>query len=153
MTKILVVDDEQGILDLLVEGLSDEGFDVKSANNGASALVQIYREQPDIVLLDLMIPVVNGYQVLRELRNNPTTKRLPIILLTAVSPAEGEQVAVQLGANYYMNKPWKLGTLLKVIEDALGGSELSASARSISRHYHNSGQQTTTASPSTWLPT
>ena len=153
MTKILVVDDEQGILDLLVEGLSDEGFDVKSANNGASALVQIYREQPDIVLLDLMIPVVNGYQVLRELRNNPTTKRLPIILLTAVSPAEGEQVAIQLGANYYMNKPWKLSTMLKVIGDALRESEPSTPDRSIAHHYHNSGQRTATKSPSTWLPT
>ena len=99
MPKILVVDDEQGILDLLVDDLSDEGFQVISANNGASALVLIYRERPDIVLLDLMIPVVNGYEVLRELRRNPTTRKLPVILLTAVSPSEGKQAAVQLGAN------------------------------------------------------
>ena len=78
MTKILVVDDEEGILDLLVDNLSDDGFDVISANNGATALVLIYRERPDIVLLDLMIPVVNGYEVLRELRRNPTTQKLPV---------------------------------------------------------------------------
>ncbi|MDA0735436.1 MAG: response regulator [Chloroflexi bacterium] len=139
-------------MDLLVEGLSEEGFDVTSATNGASALVEIYRNQPDIVLLDLMIPVVNGYQVLRELRNNPTTKKLPIILLTGVSPTEGEQAAVRSGANYYMSKPWKMGALLKVIEDALG-ERGTPPARSIPRHYHNSSGQVGIKSPPTWLPT
>ena len=119
MTKILVVDDEERILDLLAENLSDDGFDVITANNGASALVLIYRERPDVVLLDLMIPVVNGYEVLRELRRNPTTKNLPVILLTAVSPAEGEQAAIKLGANHFVNKPWKVGTILTVVENAL----------------------------------
>ena len=119
MAKILVVDDEEGILELLVDNLSDDGFDVISANNGASALVLIYRERPDVVLLDLMIPVVNGYEVVRELRRIPTTKNLPVILLTAVSPEEGEQAAVQLGANDYLTKPWRLSSILAVIENAL----------------------------------
>ena len=153
MTKVLVVDDEQGILDLLTEGLTDEGFDVRSANNGASALVQIYREQPDIVLLDLMIPVVNGYQVLREMRSNPTTKNLPIVLLTAVSPAEGEEVAVQLGANHYMNKPWKLNNLLQVIERALREPLSSDSTKTTGHHYHNGARRDVSDSLPTWLPT
>lgn len=119
MTKILVVDDEEGILELLDEDLSDNGFDVISANNGASALAQIYREQPDIVLLDLNIPEINGYEVLRELRDATTTKNLPVILLTGVSPTEGEQAAVELGANHYVTKPCKLSSLRAVIRVAM----------------------------------
>ena len=119
MTKILVVDDEEGILDLLDENLSDDGFEVISANNGASALAQIYREQPDIVLLDLNIPEVNGYEVLRELRGAATTKNLPVILLTGVSPTEGEKAAVELGANHYVTKPCKLSSLRAVIRVAM----------------------------------
>ena len=119
MTKILVVDDEDSIVDVLEQSLSLAGYDVISAKTGASALVLIYRERPDVVLLDLMIPVVNGYEVVRELRRIPTTKNLPVILLTAVSPEEGEQAAVQLGANDYLTKPWRLSSILAVIENAL----------------------------------
>lgn len=119
MTKILVVDDEEGILELLDENLTDDGFDVISANNGASALAQIYREKPDIVLLDLNIPEVNGYEVLRELRDAATTKNLPVILLTGLSPTVGEQAAVELGANHYVTKPCKLSSLRAVIRVAM----------------------------------
>ena len=91
MTKILVVDDEEGILELLDEDLSDDGFEVISGNNGVSALAQIYRERPDIVLLDLNIPKINGYEVLRELRRDATTENLPVILLTGVGdPPTGQ---------------------------------------------------------------
>ena len=147
MTKILVVDDEQGILDLMVDNLSDDGYDVISATNGASALVLIYRERPDLVLLDLMIPVVNGYEVLRELRRNPTTKNLPVVLMTAVSPAEGKQAAVQLGANRYVSKPSKRGSILQVIKDALAES-VTAGWANPSIQFKNGHQD-----PPAWLPT
>ncbi len=119
MTKILVVDDEKGIVDLLVDNLSDEGFDVTSANNGASALVEIYRDRPDVVVLDLMLPVLNGYQVLRELKSHPSTKNIPIIMLTAISSKEVEETVRQLGGDHYLTKPWKLGGLLTEIGAAL----------------------------------
>ena len=115
MTKILVVDDEDAVLEILEADLSEDGFDVISAKDGAEALALVYQEQPDVVLLDLKMPVVNGYQVLQELRLDPTTKNLPVILLTGVSPTEGEQAAVQLGANHYVTKPWKLSSLREVI--------------------------------------
>ena len=119
MTKILVVDDEDAVLEILEADLSEEGFDVISAKDGAEALALVYQERPDVVLLDLKMPVVNGYQVLQELRLDPTTKNLPVILLTGVSPTEGEQAAVQLGANHYVTKPWKLDSLRAVIRVAL----------------------------------
>ena len=140
MTKILVVDDEEGILELLDENLSDDGFDVISANNGASALAQIYREQPDIVLLDLNIPEVNGYEVLRELRHAATTKNLPVILLTGVPPTEGEQTAVELGANHYVTKPWNLASLRAVIRVAMRDVGSSGWARPSSSQFHNVNQ-------------
>ena len=84
MTKILVVDAE-------VDDLSDDGLDVISAHDGAAALEQIYREPPDVVLLDLLLPVLNGYEVIQEPRGNPTTRNLPVIMLTAVPPSEGSK--------------------------------------------------------------
>ena len=119
MTKILVVDDSDSIVDVLERGLSSAGFDVISAKNGASALVQIYQEQPDLVLLDLFMPVLSGYEVLREIRDNPTTKNLPVIVITGFDDGKSEQTAVEMGANYYVTKPWKLGTLRAAIRLAL----------------------------------
>ena len=119
MTKILVVDDDDGALYLLVDILSEEGFDVLSANNGASALEQLYLEQPDVLLLDLAMPGLNGYDVLREVRDNPTTKNLPVILLTAVTAEEGEQTALELGANHYVDKLSEPGMLKAAIKVAL----------------------------------
>ncbi len=119
MTKILVVDDEVDIVNLLVDDLTDDGFEVISAHDGAEALEKIYKEQPDVVLLDLMMPVLNGYEVLQELRSNPATANLPVVMLTAVSPTEGEQAALRLGANHYVTKAWEPGTLQAVIRVAL----------------------------------
>ena len=137
MTKILVVDDEEGILELLDEDLSDDGFEVISGNNGVSALAQIYRERPDIVLLDLNIPKINGYEVLRELRRDATTENLPVILLTGVSPTEGEQAAVHLGANHYVTKPWKLASLRAVIRVAMREVGSTGWARPSAAQFHN----------------
>lgn len=119
MTKILIVDDEKDILNLLVEDLSSNGFDVVLAENGRAALGRIYRERPDVVLMDIMMPLVDGYEVLRTLRRDPTTKNLPVILLTAVSPTEGERLAVELGANHFVTKPWDSATLQAVIRVAV----------------------------------
>ena len=153
MTKILVVDDEQGILDVLGSQLTDDGFDVISATNGASALVLIYRERPDVVLLDLMIPIVNGYEVLRELRQNSTTKNLPVILLTAVSPAEGEKAAVQLGANHYLTKPWKQESIRQVIKDSLREATGSGGTKPPGSEYQHGHRNDVNQVPPAWLPT
>ena len=119
MTKILVVDDEDIILKILERELFFDGFDVISAKNGASALVRIYQDQPDLVLLDLLMPVLDGYQVLKEIRANRSTNNLPVIVLTGVSDVESEQAAVKLGANYYVTKPWDPETLHAAIRVAL----------------------------------
>ena len=137
MTKILIVDDEPGIVELLVEYLEDRDYEVVTAEDGATAVAQIYREKPDVVLLDLMLPVMNGYGVLQELRQNPQSKNLPVVMLTDVSPSEGEQAAVELGVTHYMSKPWQLSSLEAVIRVALREAGASGWSKPSTDHLHN----------------
>lgn len=119
MIKVLVVDDERDIRELLVDELTDSGFEAIEAENGAKALDRVYTDRPDIVLLDLMMPVLDGMQVLEVLKSNPNTASLPVVLLTAVSADEGEQRARDLGANHYVTKPWEPGAIQTMIKVTL----------------------------------
>ena len=120
MTKILVVDDEPDIRELLIDELMDSGYETVEAENGAEALEQeVQAENPDLVLLDLMMPVMDGIQALKVLKSDPKTANLPVILLTAVSADEGEQRALEMGVNHYVTKPWEPGTVQTVIKVTL----------------------------------
>ncbi len=119
MPKILVVDDNYDILQLLIDEFTDEGYDVILAEDGRDGLEQIYRHRPDIVILDLTMPVLTGYDVLRELRSDPSMKDLPVILLSAINASEGEQIAALLGATCYTKKPWEREHLLALINSTL----------------------------------
>lgn len=130
MTKVLVVDDEKDIRELLIDDLLDSGYQVIEAENGAEALDRVYNDRPDIVLLDLMMPVMNGIEVLKTLKSNPDTANLPVLILTAVSAEEAEQRTMDLGANHYVTKPWGPGTIQTMIRmtlrEAAKGGEKSA---------------------------
>jgi DNA-binding response OmpR family regulator len=104
---VLVVDDDQDIRESLAQILTEEGFDVTSACNGAEALAEIARKTPDVMLLDLMMPVLNGWEVLETLRLRGTHPRLPVVVLSAL---EAE------GATDYIQKPIRLPKLLALIE-------------------------------------
>ena len=119
MTKILVVDDEEEITNLLVEELGAIGFEVISAVDGAMALSLIYRERPDVIILDLILPVKNGHDVLRTIRNYPGTKDIPVIVLTAISSKDVAEITKECGAFDHLTKPWKMADLLAVIGAAL----------------------------------
>lgn len=99
MTKVLVAEDERRIRELLVDTLFDLGFDVLEATDGGEAYKAAYNEIPDLILLDLMMPVMDGIEVLSKLRETPGTKDIPVIVLSAVSAAVREQDAYELG-NY-----------------------------------------------------
>ena len=90
MSKILVADDEPDMRSLLSDLLEDAGHEVTEAENGQVAYQQIQRQAPDLVLMDVLMPMMNGIEVLQRLRNDPATQMLPVILLTAFSLADEE---------------------------------------------------------------
>ncbi len=104
--RILVVDDEPDILSLLVYQLSRDGFRVSTAVNGRSALSSAASDPPDLIVLDLMLPVLDGYEVLRTLRQTDRTRDIPVVLLTA-RREEAERIrGFEYGADDYVTKPF-----------------------------------------------
>lgn len=104
--KILVVDDEPDVVEMIVLALTGEGFEVVQAYDGLSALDMVESEQPDLVLLDIMMPMMSGYQVCEQLKANPLTKDIPIVCLTSASAPDVHAKSIQLGAVGLMEKPF-----------------------------------------------
>lgn len=106
---VLVVEDEEAFIDALTIGLPKEGFDVEVARDGAQALEMFDRVDPDLVLLDLMLPRVSGLDVCRELR---TRTQVPIIMVTAKSAEVDTVVGLEIGADDYVTKPYRIRELV-----------------------------------------
>ena len=119
MAKVLVADDARNIRALLVDALGDSGYEVMEAADGGSAWELALYEHPDVILLDVWMPVMDGFEVLRRLRENSATEGIPVILLTALSPQEGELEAMSLGVKHYITKPWEPGTVELALRIAL----------------------------------
>ncbi len=113
--KILIIDDEKELIDTIEPYLSARGYAVTSAVNSREGLKKI-REKPDMVLLDIMMPGLDGFEVLRRTRDNPETKDLGVIMLTAKSESSSIFKAQDLGATDYIIKPFRLGELMGVIK-------------------------------------
>jgi DNA-binding response OmpR family regulator len=106
MAKILVVEDEEHIRQLVTLYLEKEGFTVETAGDGRAALSRVNAVKPDLVVLDLMLPELDGWQVCRELRRSPITEALPIIMLTARDDLIDRILGLELGADDYLTKPF-----------------------------------------------
>ena len=119
--KIFIADDESGFVATLKSRLEFEGFEITTAPDGKAALEQIPVEKPDLVLLDIMMPSVNGYQVCRELKENPDTASIPILMLTAKSQESDKFWGMEAGADDYMTKPFDMDELIAKIEELLSG--------------------------------
>jgi DNA-binding response OmpR family regulator len=104
--RVLIVEDEADIRDLLAFHLEREGFQTARARSGAEALRQIRASPPDLVLLDLMLPEVDGLEVCRRLRQDPHTAAVPIVMLTAKSEELDRVLGLELGADDYIVKPF-----------------------------------------------
>lgn len=115
-TRILVVDDEQAVLDLLVYNLRKAHYEVLTANNGRQALDLARQVEPDLILLDLMLPEVDGLDVCRELRH---TSQVPIIMITARGEEVDRVVGLELGADDYLCKPFSLRELMARVKAVL----------------------------------
>ncbi len=119
MTKILLVEDHEELWDFLSRRLRRRGFEVALAHDGRQALDQVAAEQPDIVLLDMNLPVMDGWTVARTLRADPATRTLPLIALTAHAMAGDDNRAFAAGCNAYHPKPVDFAKLLTQIDDEL----------------------------------
>ena len=105
-SKILIVEDEPDIVELLVYNLDQAGFKTEAVFNGADALDRVKVQAPDLVLLDLLLPEVDGLEVCRTLKRDPETASIPIIMLTAKGEAIDRIVGLELGADDYITKPF-----------------------------------------------
>ncbi len=115
--KILICDDDEGILDLLEIILSEEGFETIPEINSLNVTGLVNREQPDLIVLDLWMPVLSGDQVLRNLRNDPQTKNLPVIVISAST--DGRSIAMNAGATEFLAKPFDLDQLIERVKSVL----------------------------------
>ncbi len=119
MVNALVVEDEEDIRRLLVEQLKDKGCRVRIAGNGAAALRRVRQQKPDIIFVDIMMPVMDGIDLITELQENPETRDVPVVLVTAVSTPDVTLKAIDLGVKYRLTKPWEQSQLDFVFEQAL----------------------------------
>lgn len=119
LPKVLVVDDEQDILELIRHSLAKEGFEVHVAANGAQAIEQARKVKPEIIIMDVMMPVMDGMEACRQLKDNPDTKNIPVIFLTARSEEFAELAGFEAGADDYIAKPVRNRVLLSRVKAIL----------------------------------
>jgi len=117
--KILVVEDEPDILQLVKLYLEKEGFRTATAVNGAQALKKVKEDKPDLIVLDLMLPEIDGLEVCKRLRSVPDTAMLPIIMLTAKAEESDTVIGLELGADDYVAKPFSPKALVARIKALL----------------------------------
>ncbi len=117
--KILVVDDEVNITQILEFSIGAEGYEVISAQNGEEAIDKARREQPDLIILDIMMPIIDGYEACRILKSNPLTKNIPVVLLTAKGRDIDKRLGYEVGATDYIIKPFSPNKLIDRIHELL----------------------------------
>ena len=117
--KVLLVDDDPVILKLLQVNFEMEGYTVLTANDGVEGLEKARAERPDVVILDIMMPRMDGLEVTRELKGDDSTKEMPILLLSAKAQASDIQLGREVGADDYLTKPFDPLELLERVSEIL----------------------------------
>ncbi|MFN0256427.1 response regulator [Pedobacter ureilyticus] len=114
---ILICDDDPGILEMLELVLEDTGHDIIPEANSLNVRAIVNKKVPDLVILDLWMPVLSGDQVLKMFRENPSTKDLPVIVISAST--DGNDIALKAGATHFLAKPFDVEKLLELVEEYL----------------------------------
>lgn len=117
--RILAVDDETDVVLILKTALQSEGFIVDTAHNGRDALASVKEQKPDLILLDVMMPGMSGFEVMHALKADDSTATIPIIMLTGLSERKKIQEALVGGTNYYIVKPFEMTNLINKVNDVL----------------------------------
>jgi two-component system, cell cycle response regulator DivK len=123
MTRILLVEDNEMNRDMLLRRLSRRGFDVLIAENGKAGVELAASEKPDLILMDMSLPVMDGWEATRHIKANPATCRIPVVALTAHAMASDREMALEAGCDDYDSKPIDLTRLLQKIEQLLATSD------------------------------
>lgn len=118
--RILVVEDEESLLKLESILLSSKGYNVTGVMDGVSALEEVIANKPDLVLLDIMLPEIDGFEVCRRIKENQETSSIPVVMLTAKKNSQDVARGNEVGAAAYLTKPFKSAKVIEVIEELLG---------------------------------
>ena len=115
-TRVIVVDDDKEIREIITFVLTRNGFEVTSASNGQQLHAMLVQFIPDLIILDVMMPGEDGYQICNTLRSNPQTRNIPVIIMTAHAEDIYERISVDLGAAVHMIKPFHPFNLLEKVK-------------------------------------
>ena len=126
VARILIVEDEPNIIKLISIRLERLGHSINAADNGVAALEIVRASMPDLILLDVMIPVLNGFQVLQQLKADPTTASIPVLMLTARGHERDIVAGIEGGADDYIIKPFSFPELISRVSSALARHGVSA---------------------------
>lgn len=126
--KVLVADDEPALRKLLKTNMELEGYETLEASNGAEVLECVERDNPDIILLDIMMPVMDGWEVMTALAGNPEYEQ-KVILVSAKASDDAQLQGWELGADEYITKPFDLDSLLQRVRDVAARTEAESEAR------------------------
>jgi DNA-binding response OmpR family regulator len=118
-TKVLVADDDPEILALISRRLQRKGYEVLEAQDGGETLEAARAHLPDVIVLDVMMPVKNGWEVAKELRSDPATKGIGILVLTAIGEKMNEMNSPLFGADAYLDKPFEFADLERMVDEVL----------------------------------
>lgn len=114
--KILIVEDEESLLRLESILLTSKGYDVKGVPNGQAALEAIALQKPDLILLDIMLPEIDGFEVCRRIKDAKDTSHIPVIMLTAKKCQDDFSRGQEVGADWYITKPFKSSMVIETIQ-------------------------------------
>lgn len=114
--KILIVEDEESLLKLESILLTSKGYEVEGVADGLAAMEAVKKSQPDLVLLDIMLPEIDGFEVCRRIKEDPETRDIPVIMLTAKKSREDMARGEEVGADWYITKPFKSAMVIETIQ-------------------------------------
>lgn len=121
--RILVIDDEDSLRERVMRMLTFEGFEVQGAADGREGVELAWKDPPDLVICDLLMPGINGFGVCRVLRDDSRTVKVPVIVLTALGSQSDRERTHGLGANAYVTKPFRAPVLMAAVRQCLGQDE------------------------------
>jgi len=122
-TRVLITEDEPNIVESLTFILNREGYDVSSVFDGEAALQRLRSNPPDLMILDVMLPKLNGFEVLKQVKSDPVLRALPVMVLTAKGQAHDRRTAEEIGANAFITKPFSNRDIIAQVARLAGNPE------------------------------